>query len=111
MSKGAPALATELAQYAVGQQGGAVLARSGRTVPSLRTLAESPDFLAPDEDPRSSRVFLDVLPDLRRLPNVRQEDEAEELANDLLAQYFAGEAGLDETVAAIGERTAAAYGS
>ena len=110
VSKGAPALATELAQYAVGQQGGAVLARSGRTVPSLRTLAESPDFLAPDQDPKSSQVFLDVLPDLRRLPNVRQEDEAEEFANDLLAQYFAGEADLDATVAAIGERTAAAYG-
>ena len=55
-------------------------------------------------------MFLDVLPDLRRLPNVRQEDEAEEFANDLLGQYFAGEAGLDETVAAISERTAAAYG-
>ncbi len=110
VSKGAPALATELAQYAVGEQGGAVLARSGRTVPSLRSLAQSPDFLAPDQDPRSSQVFLDVLPDLRRLPHVRQEDEAEELANDLLAQYFAGQAGLDETVAAVGERTAAAYG-
>ena len=110
VSKGAPAIATELAQYAVGSTGGAVLARSGRTVPSLRSLAESPDFLAPDQDPRSSRVFLDVLPDLRRLPNVRQEDEAEEFANDLLAQYFAGEADLDATVAAIGERTAAAYG-
>ena len=74
-------------------------------------MAQSPHFLAPQQDPRSSQVFLDVLPDLRRLPNVRQEDEAEELANDLLAQFFAREAGLDETVAAIGERTASAYGT
>lgn len=110
VSKDAPALATELAQYAVGPDGGAVLARSGRTVPSLKSLAESPDFLAPDQDPASSRVFLDVLPDLRRLPNVKQEDEAEEFANDLLGQFFARQADLDATVASIGERTAAAYG-
>ena len=104
------ALAADFAEFAVGPEGGAVLARSGRTVPSLKTLASSPDFLDPAQEPASSRVFLDVVPTLRRLPNVGPQDEAEEAANDLLAQYFAGKADLDTTVREIREATAAAYG-
>jgi multiple sugar transport system substrate-binding protein len=104
------ALAADFAEYAVGRDGGAVLARSGRTVPSLKELASSPVFLDPAQEPRSSQVFLDVIPTLRRLPNVGPQDEAEEAANDLLAQYFAGKADLDATVREIGRATAAAYG-
>ena len=58
----------------------------------------------------SSSVFLDVIPTLRRLPNVGPQDEAEEAANDLLAQYFAGKADLPTTVAEVRKATAAAYG-
>ena len=105
-----PALAADLASFAVGPDGGAVLARSGRTVPSLQSLASSPDFLAPDQEPASSQVFLDVVPDLRRLPNVAAEDEAEEAADDQLAQYFAGRQELAATTAAIGRATTAVYG-
>ncbi len=107
----APRLAADFAAFAVGSEGGAVLARSGRTVPALESLATGPDFLAPDQEPRSSRVFLDVLPDLRRLPNVAAQDPAEEAANGLLEQFFAGRAGLDPTVAAVGRATADAYAS
>lgn len=104
------ALAADFAEYAVGPEGGAVLAASGRTVPSLKELAASPVFLDPAQQPKSSQVFLDVVPTLRRLPNVGPQDEAEEAANDLLAQYFAGKADLDTTVREIREATAAAYG-
>jgi multiple sugar transport system substrate-binding protein len=103
-------LAAEFAQFAAGPQGGAVLARSGRTVPALRELAESPVFLDPEQQPASSRVWLDVVDDLRRLPNVTAQDEAEEVADDLLEQLFAGKAGLDETVAEIRRATALVYG-
>jgi multiple sugar transport system substrate-binding protein len=103
-------LAADFASYAVGPEGGTVLARSGRTVPSVKELAQSPAFLDPAQEPRSSQVFLDVIPTLRRLPNVGPEDEAEEAANDLLAQYFAGKADLATTVAEIRAATAAAYG-
>ena len=105
-----PRLAADFAAYAVGPEGGTVLARSGRTVPSVQELAQSPAFLDPSQEPASSAVFLDVIPALRRLPNVGPEDEAEEAANDLLAQYFAGKASLDETVAEVRKATAAAYG-
>ena len=104
------ALAADFAEFAVGPEGGAVLARSGRTVPSLKALASSPAFLDPAQQPASSRVFLDVIPSLRRLPNVGAQDEAEEAANDLLAQYFAGKADRDATVREVREATAAVYG-
>ena len=103
-------LAADFAQFAAGPEGGAVLARSGRTVPALRELATSEAFLDPAQEPASSAVWLDVIDDLRRLPNVAAQDEAEEAADDLLAQYFAGKATLDETVAEIREATAAVYG-
>lgn len=103
-------LAADFASYAVGPEGAVVLAASGRTVPSVKEVAESEAFLDPAQEPASSSVFLDVIPDLRRLPNVGPEDEAEEAANDLLAQLFAGKASLPDTVEAIREATAAAYG-
>lgn len=103
-------LAAEFAQFAAGPQGGAVLARSGRTVPALKELASSEAFLDPAQQPASSRVWLDIVDDLRRLPNVAAQDEAEEATDDLLAQYFAGKAGLDETVTEIRAATAAVYG-
>lgn len=109
-SSDARELAAQFAQFAAGPEGGAVLARSGRTVPALKALAASEAFLDPAQQPASSSVWLDVVDDLRRLPNVAAQDEAEEAADDLLAQYFAGKAGLDETVAEIRRATAAAYG-
>ena len=103
-------LAADFASYAVGPEGGAVLARSGRTVPSVRELATSEAFLDPAQEPASSRVFLDVIPTLRRLPNVGPQDEAEEAADDLLQQYFAGKADLATTVSEVRAATAAVYG-
>ena len=103
-------LAAEFAQFAAGPEGGAVLARSGRTVPALKSLASSPAFLDPAQQPASSQVWLDVVDDLRRLPNVAPQDEAEEAADDLLAQYFAGKADLESTVAEIRKATSAVYG-
>jgi multiple sugar transport system substrate-binding protein len=96
-----PALAHEFTTFAVGAEGGKVLAESGRTVPSLRSLAESDAFLAPDKAPKSSRVWLDVAPTVRRLPNVAAWNETESTASDVLEQYFAGKKSLDSTVATI----------
>ena len=93
-----PPLAHAFAQYAVSNAGGTVLAESGRTVPSLKVLAESDAFLASDKKPASSQVWLDVADFVRRLPNVAQWNEAETTASDALEQYFAGKASLDATV-------------
>ena len=99
------ALARAFAQYAVGPDGGKVLAESGRTVPSLKSVAESDAYLAPGKKPASSKVWLDVVPTARRLPNVANWNEAESTASDLLEQYFAGKASLDATVRKIEEES------
>jgi multiple sugar transport system substrate-binding protein len=99
------ALARAFARYAVGPDGGTVLAASGRTVPSLRSVAESDAYLAPGKEPASSRVWLDVIPTVRRLPNVANWNEAETTATDALEQYFAGKASLDATVTGIAKES------
>lgn len=104
-----PRLAAELARFAALGDGARILAESGRSVPVLSSLAMSPTFLAPGKAPASSQVFLDVLPTARRLPNVAGQDEAEEAADDLLVQFFAGKATLAATVAAIRTASAEAY--
>ena len=45
--------------------GAPVIARTGRTVPSLRSVAESDAFLDPSQPPASSAVFLDTIPAIR----------------------------------------------
>ena len=48
-------------EYALGPKGQEVLAASGRSVPSLKAVAESPVFLESDEPPANSKVFVDAL--------------------------------------------------
>ncbi len=106
---GNKATAAAFARFAVGPNGGKVLAETGRTVPSLKALAESPAFLDPSKPPRSARVFLDVIPMLRQLPSVAAQSEAEDVADEVLEQYFAGKLSLAATVARIEKDTSAAY--
>ncbi|HVE99693.1 MAG TPA: sugar ABC transporter substrate-binding protein [Mycobacteriales bacterium] len=99
-------LAHAFARYAVSTEGATVLARTGRTVPSLQQLAESPVFLDPTAAPRSSKVFLDAIPTLRAMPSAPGWNEAEEVAEDILTQLFAGRLSLDAAVERIAEDTA-----
>ncbi|MBE2232163.1 MAG: sugar ABC transporter substrate-binding protein, partial [Anaerolinea sp.] len=55
-------------EYANSPTGQEIIARTGRTVPSLRAVAESPAFLDPEAKPASSQVWLDVVPSLRAVP-------------------------------------------
>jgi multiple sugar transport system substrate-binding protein len=55
-------------QFAVGPEGARITAEAGRTVPSLKRVARSQAFLDPTQSPRSSQVFLDAVPTIRRLP-------------------------------------------
>ena len=97
------------AAFTVGPVGGKVLAESGRTVPVAKGLATSPAFLSADLPPKSSQVFLDNIPGLRRLPNVGPQNEAEETADDLLEQYFAGRLPLASVGPEVEKATAAVY--
>jgi multiple sugar transport system substrate-binding protein len=100
-----PALAQAFTAYAVTGDGAKVLAESGRTVPVLTSLAESPAFLATDTMPKSSSVFLDQAKTARALPHTATWNEAEAVAEEVLAQLFAGKTTLDKAIADIRSAT------
>ncbi|MDQ3696140.1 MAG: sugar ABC transporter substrate-binding protein [Chloroflexota bacterium] len=105
-------------EFANGPDGQAIVAEVGRTVPSLRAIAESPIFLGPNgvvvtgaaSDaatlPASAHVFLDAEPDLRRLPATATWPEVEQAFNEEFSLAFYGKQLLDEAIAAILDRTA-----
>lgn len=92
----------EFANSPVGQE---ILAATGRTVPSLRAVAESPAFLDPRQPPANSRVFLDTIPIIRRLPLLPQWTQIEEAANREIERAFYGETTVEEAAAAAIEAT------
>ncbi|MGI8806902.1 MAG: ABC transporter substrate-binding protein [Acidimicrobiales bacterium] len=73
-------------EFALGPEGQRLAAATGRTVPSLREVAESPAFLDPSLPPSRSKVFLDAIPGMRRLPNVSTWPEIEDMADGLLEE-------------------------
>ena len=73
-------------EYALGPEGARLVARSGRTVPSLKEVAESEAFLDPTAKPASSRVFLETIPVIRRVPSVSTWPEIEDAAAPILEE-------------------------
>ncbi|HVM10943.1 MAG TPA: sugar ABC transporter substrate-binding protein [Actinomycetota bacterium] len=71
-------------EFALGAEGQRIVAASGRTVPSLREVAESEAFLDPSVPPASSRVFLDTIPYIRRVPNISTWPEIEDAAEGII---------------------------
>lgn len=78
-------------EFASSVEGQTILAASGRTVPSLRTVAESPAFLAPALPPARSYVFLDSAAAARLVPVVSTWEEIERVASEEIARAFYGE--------------------
>jgi multiple sugar transport system substrate-binding protein len=92
-------------EFALGREGQAVLARSGRSVPSLREVAESPAFLDPGEAPARSQVFLDALEHMHRLPTTENWTALEERADAILQELYYGRLGLDEALERLARET------
>ncbi len=86
----------EFANSATGQ---AIVAASGRTVPSIRSVAESEAFLDPQARPANSQVFLSTLPVIRAVPVMPTWVDIEELASDELEHAFYGQQTVDEAIA------------
>ena len=78
-------------EYANSVEGQTIVAGTGRTVPSLIAVANSPAFLDPSAKPASSQVFLDVIPTIRALPVHPNWAEIEDTASEELARGFYGE--------------------
>ncbi|HEV3472079.1 MAG TPA: sugar ABC transporter substrate-binding protein [Actinomycetota bacterium] len=74
--------------FVVGSQGQTITALGGRTVPSLMSIAQSPAFLDPSQEPAHSQVFLDAVPHLRRTPVLPNWPEIEDVAEEILTRAF-----------------------
>jgi multiple sugar transport system substrate-binding protein len=85
-------------EYANSPAGQAIVAASGRTVPSLRSVAESSAFLDTSQKPAHTRLFLDSIPTLRGVPVYPNWVDIEELAGEELRRAFYGETDLFEAV-------------
>lgn len=108
-------------EFANGPQGQPLAAQTGRTVPSLMAVAESPAFLGPrggvptgtDLDrfaaPASSRVYLDTIPQIRRVPSISTWPEVEDIFNNTLGRAFYGEIPVDEAIALAQARSEGAF--
>jgi multiple sugar transport system substrate-binding protein len=79
-------------EYALGPEGAPIVAKSGRTVPSLKSVAESEAFLDPTAKPANSQVFLDTIPVIRQVPSISTWPEIEDAAGTILEEgYYNGE--------------------
>jgi multiple sugar transport system substrate-binding protein len=92
-------------EFANSVDGQALVAASGRTVPSLRVVAESPAFLDPAAKPRASTIFLDVLPHVRAVPVMEAWTDIEAIVDEELARAFYGHASVGEALEAAAHRT------
>jgi multiple sugar transport system substrate-binding protein len=71
-------------EFANSPEGQQIVARTGRTVPSLKSVARSEAFLDPAAKPQSSEVFLDGIPTIRRVPTISTWPEIEDVAEGIL---------------------------
>ena len=92
----------EFANSPVGQ---AIVAESGRTVPSLIEVASSEAFLDPSVAPANSEVWLETVDTLGTLPVMAAWVDIEELTGDELERAFYGQADADEVIDAMITRT------
>jgi multiple sugar transport system substrate-binding protein len=86
-------------EYANSVEGQTIVAESGRTVPSLRAVAESPAFLDPEQPPANSRIFIDTIPVIRRVPIMTTWVQIEETVGEEVERAFYGQVPVEEAAA------------
>ncbi len=92
-------------EYALNEKGQEVLAASGRSVPSIKAVAESPLFLEPTDPPANSKVFIDALSQMHQLPVTKNWSAVEGLSDDALNEMFYGRLSIDEGIDRIAKET------
>jgi multiple sugar transport system substrate-binding protein len=85
-------------EYANSDEGQTIIAGTGRTVPSLISVANSPAFLDPNAKPANSRLFLDTIPFIRALPIHPNWAEIEDTASEEFARAFYGQADIQDAL-------------
>lgn len=100
--------AADFIAFATGPEGQSIAALGGRTVPSLRSVAQSGVFLNPTVEPAHSEVFLEAVDGMRATPVLAGWPEVEDLAEEYLTRvwYDAGSPSeVDEILAELDART------
>jgi multiple sugar transport system substrate-binding protein len=92
-------------EYANSVEGQQRMLATGRTVPSLRQVANSPQFLEPELPPLRSHIFLDTLPVMRQVPTIHQWVTIEETANREIERAFYGQVSVQEAAETAVQRT------
>lgn len=80
--------AAEFVAFATGEQGQTITALAGRTVPSLKSVADSGAFLDPSQPPAHSQVFIEGIPHIRRTPVIPTWPQIEDLAEEIFTRMF-----------------------
>ncbi len=92
-------------EFANSVEGQTVIAGSGRTVPSLISVAQSPAFLDATRPPARARVFLDTVHLLQRVPVISAWEEIERTANQEIERAFYGDITVQEAATLAFRRT------
>ena len=91
-------------EFANSPEGQRIVAPSGRTVPSLIEVANSDVFLDPSLPPENSRIFIDTVSILRRVPTMPEWARIEETVSREIERAFYGQADLEEVLASAEKR-------
>jgi multiple sugar transport system substrate-binding protein len=92
-------------EFALGTKGQEILAQTGRTVPSLKSVAGSDAFLDPAQKPKNSQVFLDVIPTIRHIPSISTWPEIEDVSEGILENGFYLGTPVDDVVRELDVKT------
>jgi multiple sugar transport system substrate-binding protein len=99
------AAAWRFVEYALGEEGQTIVARTGRTVPSMKRVSRSPAFLDSGQRPRSAQVFLDAIPTVRRSPLISTWPEIEDATEGILENGLYHGEPVDQVVAKLDAAT------
>jgi multiple sugar transport system substrate-binding protein len=83
-------------EFANSPEGQRIVAQSGRTVPSLISVAESDAFLDDSQPPARARVWLDTADTLRLVPVISTWEEIERTASEEIERAFYGDVSPEE---------------
>lgn len=97
-------------EYALSDPGAALMARTGRTVPSRISVATSPAFPSPGTPPAHSQIFLDTIPVLRPVPTISTWPEIEDTTGKVLENAFFHSDPLDKVIADLDAATRPVFG-
>jgi multiple sugar transport system substrate-binding protein len=100
------AAAWDFIQYAAGTEGQTIVAKMGRAVPTLKSVANSPVFLDPTQLPANNQMYLDAIPTIRHLPITPNWPAVESSTDQELERAFYGNVPIDIAIQAAVQKAA-----